>query len=170
MIIEGTLQKIDAPHFSDNYNNKWQRLVVATAAGSIEGLKASKTPYDIVHDVNKVVKFELEQKQGKKGPYNKFTLPQDPRYAVPQPQQGPSQAAGRPNAPQGEDKAVGMVRHGVVCAAIQSMQIDCKTISDCNYWTEYIMTGKAPLPPQNQGFVPPTDYPQEHPPNDDIPF
>lgn len=65
-------------------------------------------------------------------------------------QQGSQQAA---QGPKGEDKAVGMVRHGVVCAAIQAGQIvlrENNRIPDINYWVEYIMTGKAPLPPKTQ--------------------
>jgi hypothetical protein len=43
------------------------------------------------------------------------------------------------------DKARGMVRHGVVCAYITTGAEP--VVGQCEYWVEYIMTGKAPPPP-----------------------
>ena len=83
----------------------------------------------------------------------------------PQPQQGPRQAAGQPQQParqpQGNDRAEGMVRHGVVCAYISAgVEPEVQTV---NYWTQFIMTGQAPPPPGQQPT--PADYPEnEQPP------
>lgn len=67
------------------------------------GRKASKTPYG-VNDINKQVSWECEPKTNSRGPYNKFTMPQDPKYAQPQQggyqptQQGPQQPTQRQQA------------------------------------------------------------------------
>lgn len=144
MLIQGTILKVDPPDYQDNYGNHYQNITVQTAAGPIIGRKASKTPYG-VNDINRQVEWNCEQKTNNRGPYNKFTKPQDPQYAQ-QGQGQPQQAVGQLNAaPQGQDRAVGMVRHGVVCAYI-SAGVD-PDINNVNYWTEFIMTGKAPPPP-----------------------
>lgn len=44
--------------------------------------------------------------------------------------------------------AEGKVRCNVLCAGIESEQIKIIGIPDILYWTEFVMTGKAPLPPQ----------------------
>lgn len=88
-------------------------------------------------------------------------------YGTQQPQQGVQQGAQPPRQPaaqldaaadnyarEANAKAEGMVRHGVTCAAIESKQIIISAespINDLNYWTQYIMTGKAP-PPPGQGY------------------
>lgn len=147
MLITGTILQISPPDFTDNYGNHHQNITIQTQNGPVIGRKGSKTPY-AVQDLNKQVSWECEQKTNSRGAYNKFTMPQDPKYAQTapqQPQQAAQQAVQQPNVPQGEDKAVGMVRHGVVCAYI-SASVD-PDIQTCNYWTQYIMTGQAPLPP-----------------------
>ncbi len=61
------------------------------------------------------------------------------------PQQDPSRAPESSKPAKGI--AEGDVRHGVIYAAIQSGQVEVKTITDAEYWKGYIMTGRAPLPP-----------------------
>lgn len=55
-----------------------------------------------------------------------------------------------------KEEAEGKVRHGIVCAYLSAGQEP--TIERCEYWKEYVMTGKVPLPPGQQE------------PQDDIPW
>ena len=98
MLITGTILKVEPPDYTDNYGNQYQTITIQTQAGPMIGRKASKTPYG-VQDINKQVSWECEQKTNNRGPYNKFTKPQDPQYAQPQQaQQATPQAAGQPYA------------------------------------------------------------------------
>lgn len=82
--------------------------------------------------------------------------PSQPQQAAPATPQSPQAS----NVPQrAEDRAEGMVRHGVVCAYISAGNEP--VIGTVDYWTKYIMTGKVPLPP---GQSPAMGQ------NDDIPF
>lgn len=150
MQITGTILKVEPPDYTDNYGNQYQNITVQTAAGPVIGRKASKTPYG-VQDINKQVSWECEAKTNNRGAYNKFTKPQDPQYAQPGTPQGyqqpsqPSQAAQRPNAsPQGQDRTVGMVRHGVICAMIAG---NCVNYDYAIELTNFIMTGQVPIQP-----------------------
>ena len=163
MLIEGTISQVTPPDFRDNYNNQYQNITVDTVNGPIVGRKGSKTPY-AVQDIGKQVKWECEQASNSRGPYNKFKMPQDPNYpqqpyatqSVPQAPQGSLPAAGQPNASnQGQDRAEGMVRHGVVCAMITG---NCVNYTYAIELTNFIMTGQ----------IPPTANPA--PPDSDIPF
>lgn len=92
------------------------------------------------------------------------TQPIQPQ-AQPQGQQAPQQPAQRPNVPQKDDRAEGMVRHGVVCAYI-SAGVEPE-VPQVQYWTEFIMTGQTPLPPAKQQAgdllgKPPVDQQWEH--------
>ena len=78
--------------------------------------------------------------------------------ATPQPAQAPSQplqqpiaAQPAPNLPQPRDYDAenrGKIRHGIVCAYI-SAGVD-PNIQTVDYWTAYIMTGTAPIPPAKE--------------------
>ena len=141
MLISGTISQVTPPDYQDNYNNHYQNITVQTANGPVQGRKASKQPYG-TNDVGRQVEWECEQKTNNRGPYNKFTKPQDPQYA----QQGNQPPAGNS---QGENRAVGMVRHGVVCAYITAGAEP--EVLRVNYWTNFIMTGVAPVPPSSGG-------------------
>lgn len=63
-------------------------------------------------------------------------------------QQAPQQAAGGQKSVSGGISQAD-VRHGLVCSAVQSRQIEIRAnqiIEDLLYWQEFIITGKAPLP------------------------
>ena len=158
MLVEGTISAVTPPDFRDNYGNQYQNITIDTVNGPIVGRKGSKTPY-AAHDIGKQVKWECEQASNSRGPYNKFKMPQDPNYpqqGYQQAEQGSQQPAGQPNAsPQGQDKAVGMVRHGVICAMITG---NCVNYTYAIELTNFIMTGQ----------IPPTANPA--PPDDSIPF
>lgn len=102
MLITGTIAKADPPDFRDQYGNQYQNITIQTITGPVLGRKASKTPY-AVQDIGRQVEWECTQQTSSRGPYNKFTKPQDPQYAQPQGQQGVQQAAGRPNAASKDD-------------------------------------------------------------------
>jgi hypothetical protein len=81
-------------------------------------------------------------------------LSQTPPSQPPQVSQNAPQAANGRNKSNGQPDwdaiAEGKVRHGIVIAGIESGQIALgpkNLIGDILYWQEFIMTGKAPLPP-----------------------
>ena len=65
--------------------------------------------------------------------------------------------------PQADNKkAEGMVRHGVICAAIQNGQMKCETWGDVMTYTQFIMTGVIPQEQTNYGGnQTPDQYPDE---------
>ncbi len=63
-----------------------------------------------------------------------------PIAAQPTPQ-GQPQPAQRPNVPQKDDRAEGMVRHGVICAMIEGHCVDYGFAIE---YTKFIMTGQIP--------------------------
>ena len=104
MLITGTILEVAPPNYQDNYGNHYQNITLQTQAGPVLGRKASKTPYG-VHDINKTVSWECEEKTNSRGPYNKFTTPQDPKYAQPvQPYAGQA-AQALPATPQPANSA-----------------------------------------------------------------
>ena len=113
----------------------------------------------------------VEIKEGQEGTYNYFKK-FNPQYGSQQGQQAPQQAAQGPK-PDWDAIAQGKVRHGLVCSAIESRQIEIREnrrIEDLLYWQEFIITGKAPLP---SGQSPEgLDYGSNQPVSqgDDIPF
>lgn len=121
MQITGTILQVTPPDYTDNYGNQYQNITIQTQAGPVIGRKGSKTPYG-VHDVNKQVTWECEQKTNSRGTYNQFRMPQDPQYAQPQqgqppqPQQAPQQAAGQPySSPSHKD---GVIKRLAILKAI----------------------------------------------------
>lgn len=147
MLVQGQVTDIKPPHNTDKWGNQYQWVTVNTQAGPIIGVKASKNELT-QNFIGQNVEWDCIQEQGNEGTYNKFKRPpqQNQSYGSQQPQQGTQQAAQQPNAsPQGQDKAVGMVRHGVVCAYISAgVEPDIPTVQ---YWTDFIMTGQTPPPP-----------------------
>ena len=97
MQITGTILQVEPPDYTDNYGNQYQNITLQTQSGPVIGRKGSKTPYG-VHDINRQVTWECEQKTNSRGTYNQFKTPQDPQYAQPQAAQGSQQAAGQPYA------------------------------------------------------------------------
>lgn len=105
---------------------------------------------------------------------NKTVLKLQGKLAIDRPpqeaQQPPQQAAQRPNSakPDWDAIAEGKVRHGLVCAYIQAGKEPM--VAEVNYWMEFIVTGKAPLPPSNQPES--LDYAKEgsQSSGDEVPF
>ena len=147
MNITGTITQVSqASEPSGQYQVRYQDITITDPNGrEYVGRIGSKAGYQ----VNTPISVTVEVKQGDSGEYNYFRK-YNPQYAdQPAPQrsqQAPSQAAGSPK-PDWDAIAEGKVRHGVICAAIQSGQVEVKTITNAEYWKGYIMTGRAPLPP-----------------------
>ncbi len=78
---------------------------------------------------------------------------------------------GQKSQPDWDAIATGKVRHGLVCAAVQSLQIKIETETDCEKWLQYVMHGRK-APPQQQSNANP-DYVGDNPPppvDEIIPF
>uniref|UniRef100_A0A6M3JHU5 Uncharacterized protein n=1 Tax=viral metagenome TaxID=1070528 RepID=A0A6M3JHU5_9ZZZZ len=78
--------------------------------------------------------------------------------------QGQQQSQGTQRGQQqnNDEKARGMVRHGVICAAIQRGQMKCETWGDVMTYTQFIMTGVIPQEQQNYGGnQAPDQYPDQ---------
>ena len=97
-----------------------------------------------------VVTVTVEVKQGQDGTYNYFKK-FNPQYASQNAPQAPQQAAQEPK-PDWDAIAQGKVRHGLVCAYLAAGKEFGKDfkLGDIDYWAEFIMTGKAPLPAGQQ--------------------
>ncbi len=63
-----------------------------------------------------------------------------PQQALPQPHQS------KKSEPDWDAIALGKVRHGVVCAAIQSGQIKVANEMQCDEWVQYIILGRNKAP------------------------
>ena len=75
---------------------------------------------------------------------------------APQNQQAPPQnQRKKPNGdPDWDAIAAGKVRTCFIAAGIESNQIKCDSIEECNYWVEYAITGNPPCPPGQEGDIP----------------
>lgn len=85
------------------------------------------------------------------------------------PQQGLPPQKTKQDKPDWDAIAEGKVRHGIVCAAIQSGQIKIADEGNIEYWKNYIINGEA----KPQGGNPNPDYdenPEQSLGRDDIPF
>ena len=159
MIIQGQVTQVLPPHYTDDFGNLHQWVTVQTDNGPIVGVKASKKELS-PNFVNQQVGWDMvNMKDGQGQLYNKFKRPpqqnlqaqtQQVQTAINQGTQAYQQPAQKPNVPQKDERAEGMVRHGVVCAYIGAgVDPDIQTVK---YWTEFIMTGQAPPPPdQTEG-------------------
>ena len=149
MLISGTISQVTPPDYTDQHNNQYQNITIATSNGQYFGRIASKNPYTDA-DLNTSGQWDstIEGPEGKK--YNRLRKHRDQPYQGQQGNQGGQQAAG---APQGDNKAVGMVRHGVVCSYIANgVEPNPERV---RYWTEFIMTGVVPPPPNTGGPIEP---------------
>ena len=73
---------------------------------------------------------------------------QMPQQILQNAQQGgltPPQATNGNGKPDWDAISAGKVRHGVVCAAIESGQMICKSFEDVLVYQDFIVTGKVPL-------------------------
>ncbi|MHC4397937.1 MAG: hypothetical protein ACYS1A_20025, partial [Planctomycetota bacterium] len=106
------------------------------------------------YQVGAALTVEVTQKEGQKGPWNQF------KRIDPQNNQQGHHNAPQGNKPDWDAIAEGKVRHGLVCAGIQSGQLKIGGIPDILYWAEFIVNGKAPLPPaqHNEEDVSSTAY------------
>lgn len=104
MLIQGPIEAINPPDFTDQYGNQYQNITVSTAAGPVTGRIGSKKPYT-AQDIGRAGQWDSEQKQGKQGAYNRFKRHYDTPYqGQQQGQQAPQQPTQRPNAPQGASR------------------------------------------------------------------
>lgn len=141
MVISGTITGVEAPNFTDHHGNQYQNITIETAGGPVTGRIGCKKPYTN-QDINKQGQWELEQATSSQGPYNKLKKHYDTPYQ------------GQPQSPQqsNDANAEGKVRYGLVCAYIQAGKEP--PIGEIQYWTEFIVTGKAPIPPAGDGSAP----------------
>jgi len=114
--------------------------------------------------------FNIQTYQGQQGlaysGYWNKQINQQPQSVPPQPTQAPQQTTGPPKnnkQPDWDAIAEGKVRHGLVCAYIQSpREFTMATLGEIEDWKTYIMTGHHPnnVPQPDQSI-------QENP---EIPF
>ena len=153
MIISGTIIQVFPPDYTDpKWHNQYQNIVIDTVNGDMTGRIGCKKPYT-EQDIGLQGQWECTQDKNEQGAYNKFKKfnPQYPDRTAPQkPQQATSRAPQQSKLAEGI--AEGDVRHGLVCSAIQAGQITIGAdqdlgIQDLEYSKNYIVTGRAPLPP-----------------------
>ena len=81
----------------------------------------------------------------------------DPDYA-----QGGSQGGQRPNAQLNDKEVVeGKCRCEVICAAIQSRQIEVASEIDCDKWVQYIILGHNRAPSPQTENIPTDQFPDD---------
>ena len=81
----------------------------------------------------------------------------NPQYA-----QGGSQGGQRPNAQLNDKEVVeGKYRCEVICAAIQSRQIEVASEIDCDKWVQYIILGHNRAPSPQTENIPTDQFPDD---------
>lgn len=165
MLLTGTITRVEPPDFSDKYGNQYQNIYIDAGNGELKGRIGCKKPYT-QESIGSQGQWECEQASSPQGQYNKLKKHFDQPY---QGQQSTRQR-GTDDKPDWDAIAEGKVRHGVVCAAIQSGQVKVENIQDIEYWKNYIITGRAPLPPSKIP-EPHPDITERHNPNkDEVPY
>ena len=165
MNITGTITNVgQASEPTGIHCIRYQDIVITDPNGrEYVGRIGSKAGYQ----VNTPISVTVEVKQGDTGEYNYFRKFNPQYQGSTGSQSAPTKPQNTPQSPKPDWDAYreGEVRHGVICAAIQSGQIEARTITDAEYWKGYIMTGRAPLPPSKI----PEPHPdiQEPPPTGD---
>lgn len=150
MTVNGTITEASPPSApSGQYNVRYQDITITDELGKAwYGRIGSRQGYQ----ANTPIVVTVEEKDGQDGKYNYFRKlnPQYGSQAPPQPAGGQkSQNAGK--SPDWDAIAEGKVRTLLVEAGIQSGQIKIdpnNQIGDLEYWKNYCMTGRAPLPPE----------------------
>ncbi len=143
-------------------------MAIDTPQGPMNGVIGSKTqPYPIASGQP----ITVEVSQTNRGPKFKKINPQYAGQQQGGQRQGPpqQQQPQQPNQPDWDEIARGKVRCNLVCAGIQSGQLNVTCPTDCNAWLDYIFTGNT----GEQGGGPNPDYnpnPQPTDPGDDVPF
>ncbi len=170
MIITGTITQASQPSEPTGIHQVlYQDVIIADQNGAEwPGRIGSKQGYQ----TNTPISVTVEEKQGDNGLYNYFRKynPQYPKgqQAAPQPSQAPRRPPQKPmSSPDWDAIAEGKVRHGLVCAAVQSLQIIIKGVRELEYWKSYIVTGRAPLPPGKDPIKPDPEIVEG---DDDIPY
>jgi hypothetical protein len=144
MLIQGTIKSIQPPDYSDNYGNQYQNITIQTIAGPITGRIARKNPYGQT-DIGQQGQWDCTQEQSQRGPYNRLKIHRDQGYGQNTNQLPQNRSQSNDNKKDVDWDAIsrGKVRHGVVCAYIQS-QRQMPNIDDIEWWVNYIMTGNNP--------------------------
>ena len=131
MQITGTITSAQPPDSMDNWQNQWQNVVITKSDGTrISGRIGSKKGYSGGEQITVQVNQGTYDDGSPKITFKRIN---------------PQQAQQGQRPPQQADNAEGKVRHGLVCAYIQSGQEP--NIQTINYWTEFIVTGNTPPPP-----------------------
>lgn len=182
VVIEGNIAEISIDPKTQQYktrdqkdqtgNYKEQRLRVQDNTGQYMTCWKLVPPFFDNNNLRQFVKFvgQVQEYRGTK--FLSKCAPDGASPAMRPPR--PNETAKQPNqAPDWDAIAEGKVRTHLVGAAIQSRQIEINDVRDVNYWLEYCMTGKAPLPPSKnepdpsiQEVLPEQEYANEPNPRD----
>ena len=173
MQVTGTIQSVFATQEGGYQSSQGDYIytfdmAINTPQGPINGEIGSKTqPYPLA--VGQQITVEVSQTD--RGPRLKKINPQ---YAGQQGQGPPQQRQPQQaNKPDWDEIAKGKVRHGLVCAGIQSGQLPANNIEVVDSYLPYILTGKLPIGYNETGGGPNPDYnpnPAPPQPGDDVPF
>lgn len=117
-------------------------MVINTPEGQVGGEIGSKSQ---VYPVGVGQGITVDVTSGQYGPRLKKVNPQYQQQAPPQqqsppPYNPPPQTA--PSQPDWDEIARGKVRCNLVCAGIQSGQLEAKSLADCDTYMTYIFTGR----------------------------
>ena len=152
MLIKGTIRAVEEPDYTDpQWHNQYQNIVILTAQGDFKGRIGTKKPYTQA-DIGSEGQWDTEEGNSQQGPYNKLKKHYDQPYGQQAQQQAPQQQAqgqSQQQKPDWDAIALGKVRHGIVCAFIQRGGEQPST-QQIEYWVQYVMTGKPPLPPEGE--------------------
>ena len=176
MQITGKITQTEQPDFTDRHQNLHQNIAITAADSTIyTGRIGSKRGYN---GGEQITVTATQEKREDGSLWTRFRRVDPQQQGSQNVQQGVSGGQGRPNGSPPDWKAIseGKVRHGLVCSGIESGQIQINKespIADILYWAEFIMTGKAPLPP-GQGQQSPDQHAQNDydykPQQDEIPY
>ncbi|KKM95443.1 hypothetical protein LCGC14_1188140 [marine sediment metagenome] len=177
MQVTGTIQSVFATQEGGYQPNQGDyvytfNMAIDTPQGPMNGVIGSKTqPYPMAPGQP----ITVDVRQTDHGPKFKKINPQYAGQQQGGQRQGPpqQQQPQQPNQPDWDEIAKGKVRHGLVCAGIQSGQLPANNIEVVDSYLPYILTGKLPIGYNTTGGDPNPDYnpnPQPPAPGDDVPF
>lgn len=145
-------------------NKPWKKAKIRDDAG-ITHTVTIRGELPTVAMINQRVQFSLSTYQGtfQGQPYTGYSgfwnsspqVNQQPNQQSPQQgRQAPSRAP-KQDKPDWDAIAEGKVRHGIVCAAIQSGQIKIVDEGNIEYWKNYIINGEVHKPIAQEDDAPP---------------
>ena len=161
-VISGTITNIVPDGGYDGQNGHlytFQMTIQGPNAAVVGQISSKSAVYP--RAVGQPITVEMTQTQ-----YGlRFKKVQDPQYAG----QGssPSKAAGK-SEPDWDKIAAGKVLCNVICSAIQSNQMTCKTLADAQYYTDGIMGNRQTSPPPLKAATPPSIQQEFDAPNPEV--